>query len=153
MTSNKIPYSVVMIMPLSVGRGHGPKILRDLMDKCPITLRKFRSWSVCNTTWRALCDNDQEAQAHIDLALPPGKRDAWICLFTHLDRTTDPTSAIESLCGPLDLWMRQDGQLRYKYWTGNMNTHVADAIVRIAQPTRARLEASLLFRDFDESLL
>lgn len=142
-----------MIKPMSVGRGDAPKILEELLDKLPITLRLFRSWSVCNMTLTALCEVSDLKYDDEKIHLGRGK-DSWVGIFTHIDRISDPTSFITEYCGPLDPTNWQSHHLRKRYsaytWLGK-SAHPSDTVVHISRPDKVELESSLLFLNFDST--
>lgn len=154
-----VPYSLMMIKPLSVGRGDAPEILSKILDNVPVALRGFRSWNICDTTWFALCRDKGPFLS--DLVYEVEKIHAirqvptWICLFAHLDRETDPTEALIDYCGSDDRTLWQPRHLRHKY-SGFTNyvgptAHASDTVVHIASPKRVSFEAAVLFSQFDES--
>ena len=151
-----VPFSVVMIKPLSIGRGHGPEILGNIIDRCPVTLRKIRSWVVCDTTLFGISRphgphltnlNYDDEKIH-----PQRQAVSWICVFTHIDRETDPYVCLDTYFGPTDPRDCKLGQLRHTYGgltQAGLNFHPSDNVVHLALPERADFEATLLFQDFD----
>ena len=155
-----IPYSLVVIKPLSVGRGDAPNILQSFLDNRPVTLRKFRSWAICDTTLLALVQDKGLHKTNLDYdqekLLLPRQIDSWICVFTHLDRQTDPTPIIHEYCGPLNRREWLPHHLRHQFGGysrfGN-NAHPTDTVIHIAKPERALYEANLLFLNFNEIVI
>lgn len=146
-----VPFSLVVIKPMSIGRGHGPKILEELLSSAPLVLRRFRAWNLCQTTLRVLCESPslefEDEKIHLGRS-----QESWICLFTHVDRQTDPSGLIEELCGPLDksLWRQVHLRMRYSgFGKQGGSTHPSDTVFHISSRTRRDLEASLLLSGSD----
>lgn len=146
-----IPYSLLIIKPMSVGRGDAPVILQDIFYHCPVALRMFRQFIICDTTLLALVEPTGPHHSTLDYEQekihPARQIPSWICVFTHLDRITDPTVLLNEYCGPLDVSQRTHQHLRYTYST---SFHPSDNVVHIAIPERRQYEANLLFLEFNE---
>jgi hypothetical protein len=156
----QIPYSLVIIKPMTVGRGSAPDILESILNDCPVSLRMFRQFVVCSTTLAALTTETKEVVSnlnyddeviHASRGVP-----SWICLFTHKDRLTDPTLLLEEYFGPLDPNKWRDGHLRYKYggfgFIGK-TAHSSDTALHLSKAERVNYESTILFTNFDETLL
>jgi hypothetical protein len=141
------PYSVIMIKPLTVGRKQAPAILDYILQTCPVSLRFFREWEICATTWRALYADKDLADVNILTSLPGIGRTAWIGLFTHKDRISDPYPVISELCGKTDL---NNSSIRSIWRTRTTTPHGSDTVIHIADPKRVKLEADLLLYNFKE---
>lgn len=134
--------SLVVILPLSVRRGEAPFILEELMDKCQLTLVKFRSWAICNNTWRALLPTTVP-EIHFS------GYNSWACLFRDRDELVDPTERINTYCGPMDMTKWRSAHLRYRRGSyANLGVHASpeDLVVHVADPARLDLEKSLVFK-------
>lgn len=147
MRSDVPPYSLVMIKPLTVGRKHAPPILEMILNKCPVSLRYFREWEICATTWRALYPDKEVAASNILTSLPGIGRNAWILLFTHKDRVSDPYPFLLDTIDPPE-WSANS--IRSIWRTRTSTPHKSDNVVHLSSPGRVSLEASLLFRNFNE---
>lgn len=153
-----ISYSLFMIKPLSIGRGDGPAILKDILKDCPVSLRFFRNWSICDTTLFALSQSKglSEGQLRYEDEVIHSQRQglSWICLFTHKDRVTDPTDILNAYCGPENYREWLPHHLRYRYGGFakiGKTAHASDTVVYIAKADRTEYESNLLFLDFDPS--
>lgn len=153
-----VPYSLLTIKPMSVGRGDAPQILADILKDCPVSLRMFRVWPICDTTLIGLCRtkglHDSGLDYEVEKIHPARKVDSWVCVFTHLDRETDPTPILNEYCGPLDPTKLLPQHLRHKYggYTKVGRTaHASDTVVHITKTERLDYEGMLLFMEFDES--
>lgn len=151
------PYALLIIKPLTIGRGEGPEILSKILDECPVALKRFRQWVICDTTLKALTqDTGPEECDKTDLEYAVEQihcvRQAasWICIFTHTDRVSDPIQVLMDYCGPASRqgWLHTD--LRYQM---SHTTHASDTVVHIAKPERRNYEANMLFMTFDEAQL
>lgn len=153
-----VPYSLMMIKPMSVGRGDAPLILADTLHDCPVALRMFRSWVVCDSTLVGLCRMKGMFESGLDYDVekihPLRQVHSWVCVFTHLDRKTDPTPILNDYCGPLDPTQLLPSHLRSKYGgyaRVGKTAHASDTVVHIAKTERVDYEGMLLFMDFDET--
>lgn len=139
--------ALVIIKPMSVGRGDGPAILTELLDKCNLALYKFRSWIICDNTWSAVLNDIH----HRTVKSEEGKH-SWVCLFKSRDPSLDPTEQLNALCGPEEMKQWQSDHLRYRYSAYKQLgplTSPSDTVVHIAPADRVILEACLLFTSFD----
>lgn len=144
------PYSLVMIKPLTIGRQQGPAILTEIMYRCPVSLRFFREWEICPMTWRALYNDAETADANVLTALPGIGRRAWICLFTHKDRITNPWKDLVKVCGAADPDKRGPDTIKEMWKTPTSNPHKSDTVIHLSDPYRTKLEADLLLYKFNE---
>jgi hypothetical protein len=149
-----VPYSLLMIKPMSVGRGDAPFILEDLLENCPISLRLFRQFVVCDNTLMLLTKPVGPHHSTLDYEQekihPPRHIPSWICLFTHLDRQTNPRPMLDDYCGPLDRGAQLRSHLRSRY---QKSPFLADDVVHLTASARAKHEATLLFHDFHDDNL
>lgn len=155
--SQLVPYTVIVIKPLSIGRGDGPHILEDLLTQLPLSLRKFRTWNMCSTTWNVLKDISMGTPAEFSWSQTVSggfySNEVWVGLFTHKDRSTDPTELLRDIWGPEEMRLWKTSDLRYKYSafkTQGLTTHPADTVVYISPAEKSNLIANLLFNKFDE---
>lgn len=156
-----VPYTLLMIKPMSVGREDGAPILSAILDEAPVMLRKFRIWHICDTTWFALGQNKGIIPANLDYEIEKIHAvrtiPTWICVFVHKDRETDPTPALIDVCGPDDssMWLSHHLRTRYSGLTHYVGktAHSSDTVFHIAKPGRCEYEAKMLFTDFDQSTL
>ena len=144
-------YAVVMIKPLSVGRGQGPHILENILVNTNVVLRKFRPWRICNNTWLALEAISQNTESAFSMKseLEAGTgRNAWVCLFKAVNESVDPRTELNELFGPNDpkKWLRH--HLRHRF---SAISHTADNVVYMAPVGKEELVAQLLFENFSES--
>lgn len=132
--------SLLIIKPLSIGRGDGPKILSDLLKNCPIVLTQFREWKICNQTLLALCNSDkldyEQETIYLSRSVP-----SWICQFDSTTTEEHPVDILEQYCGPLERTEWTSKTLRFKF---NKSNHPTDTVVHIASKERTLLEISLL---------
>jgi nucleoside diphosphate kinase len=154
------PYTLLIIKPMTVGRGHAAEILEEILSQCPVSLRLFRDFRICDTTLLAVCQSTRDAVSNLDYDQekihPPRQQSSWIGLFTHIDRLTDPTQILEDYCGPLEPAQWKPHHLRYKYGGQSLvgvTAHPSDTVVHISKPARANYESSLLFQNFNEDTL
>ena len=152
-----VPYTVFVIKPLSVGRGDGPEILEELLEKGNLVLHKIRPWDVCNNTWHALWDISQDTESEfewVDRFTRTTFRKCWVLLLTHKDKITDPTDFLNEYCGPVDKIMKwKKHHLRYKYSSFAIQGLLMskyDDVVYISPKGKQKLIADLLFTKFDE---
>lgn len=147
------PYSLILIKPLTVGRKEAPAILQYILDNCPVVLRQFREWDICASTWRALYSNNDLADANILTSLPGIGRKGWVCLFTHVDRVSDPYPTLFSLCVGDGLFDTGKKSIRDVWKTKTSTPHRSDTVIHISDPNRVKLEADLLLHNFKEEQL
>lgn len=140
-------FTVLIIKPVSVGRGDAPAILHDILHNTPVALRGFRVWRICDTSWKALCLNSSSLDYNTEKLNAGRSVPAWICLLTHLDRVTDPVPVLEKYCGPFDSDQWLPKHLRYRY---SHHAHDIDTVVHISGIERAEYEASILFEKFNK---
>lgn len=149
-----VPYTLLVIKPMSIGRGHGPVILENILENCPVSLRSFRSWPICDSTLYAMTRDTGPHSSILEYELerihPPRQIHSWCCIFTHLDRSKDPTDTLNNYCGPFDRTEWLNDHLRYKF---AITKNPTDTVVHIPQPTRTKFESNLLFLNFDEEAL
>jgi nucleoside diphosphate kinase len=142
-----VPFSLVVIKPLSVGRGEAPDILNNILMHCPVSLRMFREWTLCRTTLEVLMQGP-----HAPVFLLDNRSPCWVCLFTHNDRVSNPTPLIAEYVGSTDPWEVQPNTLRHQYGgftRFGITAHPSDNVVHLADDNRAELEALLLFTQFN----
>lgn len=150
-----VPFSTIIIKSFSVGRGDAPNILEDLLSHLPISLRMFRSWRICDNSIHALSkvvgldDTPLDYETEKISALRPVH--SWCCVFTHMDRETDPTDLINDFCGPVDAKVWVHGSLRHTYGLKSLNP--ADNVIHVSTPQRAEYEAKILFMNFDKEAI
>lgn len=158
MLNTNIPlYTVVVIKPLSIGRGDGPKILEELLEKGNLILHKIRSWNICLNTWSAIWDISQGTESEFewtDRLVNSSFRNCWVLLLTHKDSTTDPVDFLNEFCGPAgDILKWKKNHLRYKYSAFAIQGLLVskyDDVVFIAPKGKQNLVANLLFKKFNE---
>lgn len=150
------PYSLVVIKSLAIGRGWGMNILSDILDTCPVTLKKIRSWVVCDNTWKALgapvSGVESDCIYQVENVQSLRNSPSYICLFIHEDKVTDPTDLLFDKLGPNDINLCLPHHVKYKYKPRNMS-HPCDTVLRISHPKRVDYEAMLLFDHFDKDNL
>jgi hypothetical protein len=156
MTMSIPNYSLVIIKHLSIGRGHGPFILSDILRKAPVSLRMFRHWKICDTSLKALCTNTRACDTYLSYNLESDSgmslRPSWICLFTHLDRSSDPHPILDDVLGRYDGYHpRSAFGIRHNYCPTTNTVHNCDTVVHLTDPLRNEYEASILFKDFKEA--
>jgi hypothetical protein len=144
------PYSLIMIKPLTVGRKQAPAILEYILQLCPVSLRFFREWEICPTTWRALYDDKDIADVNILTSLPGIGRKAWVGLFTHKDRVSDPYPHLIDISGINDTSNLNNSSIRSIWRTRTTTPHGSDTVIHISDPKRVKLEADLLLYNFRE---
>jgi hypothetical protein len=144
-----VPYSLLVIKPLTVSRGDAPKILSELLDKHPLVLRKFRSWSICDTTLRALSMSSKDTgwNYEVEKTFAAQHLESWICLITHADRHSDPQDILMEVCGSPNPAEWQYRHLRHRY---SALFSKLDPVVHLSPIERQNIEASLLFINFNE---
>jgi hypothetical protein len=146
-----VPFALVIIKPMSVGRGDAPDILSAILNKCPVSLRMFRAWTICRTTLEALCGDGKGP------TFPPGRPSpSWICLFTHLDRVTDPTEILTDYFGgpEKERWLLHHLKYQFSgYRKIGKAAHLADDVVYLSPIERCEFEACVLFTDFDKKAI
>lgn len=150
MTMKAMPYSLVLIKPLTVGRGQAPLILEDILSHGTTSLRCFREWEACATTWRVLYPDPIVADAHIEICPTGIGRKIWVGLFTHLIPTKSSDLTLDEIIGPKDPILHKPHHIRYKYKPVNRIPHPADDVIHVSAPERTMFEAMLLFRNFNE---
>jgi hypothetical protein len=142
-----VPFGLVVIKPLSVGRGDAPNILEAILNHCPVVLRMYRQFALCSMTLDALRHSNNRS------VFPAGaKGPSWICLFTHVDRVTNPTQCLDDYFGNMVPSEVLPGTLRHRYGGYSKlgpTAHLSDDVVHLAHETRADFEANLLFLNFD----
>ena len=152
-------YTIVIIKPLSIGRGDGLSILEDILHVCDVSLRSIHQTHICDTTWKALFEVSKNTVAEFkhENAFPNNHhRHSWICVFTDKLRQTNPTEKIRAYCGCEDMNLWTIAHLRYKYSAYSRlgkTTHPSDTVVYIAPSEKISLISKILIRDFDESLI
>lgn len=146
-----VPYSLLVIKPNAVGIGEAPRILNEVLDKLPVSLRFFRSSFICDTSWKALSmrHNGVESTLNYEVEKLNAVRPivSWVCIITHIDRVTDPTDLLNNLFGPIDPTKRTHKHLRTKY---NRSYLSDSSIAHISVPERVEYEASVLLVNFNE---
>ena len=147
-----LPYSLVIIKSLSIGRGHGPEILSKILSSAPVSLRMMREMKICENSLKALTVpvGPYESNLDFDTEVVNCYRNvpSWVCIFTHIDRTTDPTDILRSLFGPIDKTRWLHMHLRFGY--GGMSPHPSDTVFHLSDIERREYESSILFTDFSE---
>jgi len=155
--TNPPVYTVVVIKPLSIGRGDGPKILEELLEKGNLVLHKIRSWDVCLNTWSAIWDISQGTESEFEWVTKlttASFRQCWVLLLTHKDQVTDPADFLNDYCGPSNnnlKWKKH--HLRYKYSAFAIQGLLMskyDDVVYISPRGKQNLVATLLFSKFNE---
>ena len=142
-------YIVAVIKPLSVGRGQGPFILQDILDNNDLSLVKFRPWTICNTTWKALADIsvDTDSSFIADPELVSSvDRKAWICLFREPEDIPSQIAWFRDYVGPNNPREWTKKHLRFRYSASN---HASDNVVYLSPPGKEELVDQLLFQNFD----
>jgi hypothetical protein len=146
-----------VIKPLSIGRGDGPKILEELLEKGNLILHKIRSWNVCNNTWYALWNISKETESEfewVDRFSNASFRNCWVLLLTHKDQITNPVDFLNDYSGPVDKILQwKKHHLRYKYSAfavQGLLTSKYDDVVYISPRGKQNLVANLLFSKFNE---
>lgn len=151
-------YSVCLIKPSTIGRGDGPDVLSDMLDKGDLSLLKFKAWNVCSTTWSSLEEISKDTESALvykdEIRASGRASEAWACLVS-TRRDEHPTIVLNRIFGPnsFDQWRKN--HLRYKYSAfsrlGKI-THPSDTVVYIAPEGKEPLIASLLFVNFEEEM-
>ncbi len=149
-------HSVVVIKPLSVGRGDGIMILNEILDNCDVRLRKIRQWCICDTSWRALGHLSQHAFDYTtEEENTRHHKPALICIFEGEDQYRSVTDRIVEYCGPEDrqLWKRWHLRYRYSsYRKSGAAMSASDTVVHVVPDKHVILGAQMLFTDINESL-
>jgi len=142
------PYCVVIIRPLSITRGDGPKILEDILNKRNVVLRLFRQWDICETTWLTLSQSSEGTDAYFDYEKDKlaSFKTAWCCLFTSVD-DSDPSDSLIDLFGPHNRKQWLTSHLRSVY---SKSPHSGDTVVYIPDKMKMSITAHLLFNNFNE---
>jgi len=150
-------YTVVVIKPLSIGRGDGPKILEELLEKGNLVLHKIRSWNICLNTWEAIWNISKDTESEfewVERLANSSFRNCWVLLLTHKDRVIDPVDFLNECCGPVDDILKwKKCHLRYKYSAFSIQGLLMskyDDVVYISPKGKQNLVANLLFSKFDE---
>ncbi len=141
--------SLLIIKPLQIGRGQGPGILSDILNTSPLSLVSFRSWRICDTSWKALATDVAGVKSDIDYELEKIHAirtiPSWICLFESTDSVSGPVDILNDICGPLNSSEWKPHHLRYKY----SSDHRTDSVFHISKPERVDFESSVLFVEFN----
>lgn len=158
MNTDISPYAVLVIKPLSVRRGDGPRILRDLLDDCNLVLVKIREWNICPTTWDAIWNISKDTESEFtwtDKFINDSTcNSCWILVLKSKDITKDVLDVLNSYCGSSeDLLTWKSDHLRYKYSpysSQGLTLRKYDNVVYINPKGKQKLIADLLFPRFDE---
>lgn len=139
--SNHSRYSLVIIRAMTIGRGHGPSVLSDILDTCDVSLIKMRQWVICDTTWNVIGDGPICSSGKI---FP-----SWICLFkSTLD--LDISRSLFDILGPNELDRCLPHHVKYKYKKSCFpSLESTDNVLRITDGNRLELECMTLFENFD----
>lgn len=147
----KRPFTVMIIRPLSISRGHGPQIIEEILKNCSVVLVAMRQWNVCRTTWAALSNISKDTKAELDATttdLHLNKGPSWCLIFEAGDGEADPTEELMAYCGPADRtqWEQKHLRMRYSsYKQRGITASLQDAVVYISPADKHDLISHLLF--------
>lgn len=133
-----------VIRPMTVGRGHAPAILADILRDEDITLTSFRVWQPCATTMRALGKSLGDDNATIEL------EDTWIYVQHNL-RPSTWILAFESDMSNDDLHARLTSIYRTRIFprfssqSGPVTYKSIDTPMRIFPPESTDIVFAMLF--------
>ena len=156
-----VPCSLVIIKPMSVGRGDGPGILANLLNYKDISLVRFHAVPILEKNWERLAAPkgphkvDLDPLIEVKHSLSP--HPAWVCLFTSNDRETDPYDKLIELCGERNPVTWKSSDLRYIFSglteRSSRSTHPCDTVFHISPSSRALFDLSILAGPVEEEFL
>lgn len=155
MTSDK-PYCVLVIKPLTVSRGEGPLVLKDILSTGKFVISRMMPSNICHNTWIALEDisKDTESAFSFDRGMS-GKttleRVSWVLIIKHTDGVSDPVDELNTLLGHPNPMKWKASNIRYKY--SKLIYSAIDDVAFVSPKGKANLTASILIQNFNEEEL
>lgn len=136
--------TLVVIKHMSVRRGDGISILRDILRLTSCHLLDIYSTYICETSYKALCTDTKAYPATMSSRdFSPGVINSlvWVCTVEITDSEKSIYDELIRVCGPVNKKEWINSHLRYKY-----SSHYSkdDDVVHITHPLRYNYEKSIL---------
>ena len=148
------PYAVMLIHPMTVRRHDTLDLIEAILDSCPVSLVKLRTWDMCNTTQTVLVDITKDTPEPFVRPQQALSHKWVICLFQNRDvlDLNNPYFDLKEVCGPqpFEQWQRAHIRMRFSKAPKAPSLKEFDPVLSLIDPKKSKLAAQLLFQNFDE---